>query len=55
MTGATDTTTEPDTAPLGMVAAMVVAVHAVTVKATSLRNAKLFPCEEPNPLPEITS
>ena len=55
MLGATETPIYPDVAPVGIVIVIDVALQELTVTRVSLRKTSLFPCEPPNPEPEITT
>jgi hypothetical protein len=55
MLGATDTTKGPDVAPPGIVMLIDVAPHVLTVTPAPFSRTTLFPCDAPNPVPEITT
>jgi hypothetical protein len=55
MPGATDTTIDPEVAPIGIVIVIELALQALTVAAAPFSRTTLLPCEIPNPLPKITT
>ena len=52
--GATETAKYPDVAPDGIVIVIDVALQELIVTGLSFSTTALFPCEAPNPEPEIT-
>ena len=55
MPGATETNRGPDVVPEGRVIVIDVLFQDPTVAVVPLSNTRLFPCEDPNPEPEITT
>ena len=55
MLGATDTTNGPEVAPTGMVVLIDVLFHVLIVTPAPFSITTLFPCEAPNPVPDITT
>jgi hypothetical protein len=55
MLGATETTSEPELAPAGIMTVMPVSLHEFTGTAAPLSSTWLLPCVAPNPLPEMTT
>lgn len=53
MLGATETTNEPDVAPVGMVTVMELALQLLTVTGAPFRVTVLVPCEDPKAVPDI--
>jgi hypothetical protein len=51
MLGATDTTSGPDVAPVGMLIDMDVLLHVLTVTAAPFRSTRLLPWDWPKPFP----
>jgi hypothetical protein len=55
MVGATETTSGPDVAPVGIVMVTDVALHELTGTEIPLRITTLLPCGLPKPVPVITT
>src|SRR5215470_2661977 len=55
MFGATDTSSGPEVAPVGIVMLTDVALQLLMVTATSFSSTSLAPCEAPKPVPEIST
>src|SRR5205823_9853385 len=55
MLGATETTSGPEVAPLGIAMVMEVPLHELIVTGASFSRTTLPPCEAPNPEPESTT
>src|SRR5713226_9729604 len=53
MPGASNTVSEPDFAPAGIVALIEPALHELTTSCVPFSSARLLPCEVPKPDPEI--
>src|SRR5207245_815778 len=53
--GATDTPNGPVVAPTGIVMLIDVPLHVLIGTATPFSRTTLFPCDAPNPVPEITT
>jgi hypothetical protein len=55
MMGATETTSGPVVAPVGIVIVIDVSLQALTITGDPLSNTRLPPCVAPKPEPEITT
>jgi len=55
MLGATDTSSGPDVAPVGIVMVSDVALQLLMVTAAPFSSTALLPCVAPNPEPDITT
>src|SRR5258708_3919749 len=55
MLGATETSTDPELAPVGMVMLIDVPIQVLTVTAAPFSSPALPPCGAPNPEPDITT
>jgi len=53
--GATDTSNGPVVAPAGIVIVIDVPLQLLIVTAAPFSKTVLFPCDPPNPVPEITT